>query len=206
MPHFAGLDTSSINGYYSQVQWGRDELNGSIPSSIGDLKHLRFIEMFQKVTGQPSHIDLPETFGNLTMLKTLLMIGSGRATHSLKLPQSMSNLASLTSFQIYGFDLQGGLPPGMFSIAALEAVYVNGVPLQSLPAVTGTPNLEVFSLIENGLRAPAPSFKGLSKLQAVEFTGNFLSGGTHDMFDGCTALQTVDIAANRLSCSLLRYV
>eukprot|EP00937_MAST-01D_sp_MAST-1D-sp2_P002222 g2222.t1 len=176
----------------------------SIPASISKLKHLRsFYFIARQRADDAAVITVPDSFGDLSMLRTFALCGQlGSPGQALALPSTLGNLNNLTMLEIDEFDISGNFPASVFSLPALASVVLNKVPLTSLPAVSAMTALHTFSLSSNGLAVPAPSFKGLSKLESVSFAGNKLTGDSKDMFDGCVSLVAVDVANNRLSCDL----
>eukprot|EP00937_MAST-01D_sp_MAST-1D-sp2_P006169 g6169.t1 len=179
----------------------------SIPASISKLGHLRSIYFIARQSpGDAAVITIPDSFGDLGMLRSLSLCGRlGRPDQALRLPSTLGQLINLTVLEIEEFGISGSFPDAVFSLPSLASVTLNKVPLTSLPAVSSMAALTTFSLSSNGLAAPAPSFAGLSKLESILLAGNKLTGGSEDMFDGCVSLVTVDIASNRLNCDLPRF-
>ncbi|MCW5520433.1 Two component regulator three Y domain protein [Aureitalea sp. L0-47] len=105
-----------------------NNVNGTLPESIGNLKNLRILELsFNKLSGE-----LPESLGNLTNLELLAF--NSNILHG-EIPASVGNLKKLKQLHLSSNFLTGQLPGSM--------IYLK--------------NLEVFNVFDNKLSGELPS-------------------------------------------------
>ncbi|CAA3030856.1 putative disease resistance RPP13-like protein 1 [Olea europaea var. sylvestris] len=85
-----------------------------LPNSIGDLKHLRYLDLAETLLKC-----LPESVSNLINLQVLILRGCYRLT---KLPASMENLINLFYLDIAGTDELNEMPQGIAQLKSLQTL------------------------------------------------------------------------------------
>ncbi len=118
-----------------------NNISGTLPESIGELKNLRVLELsFNRISGQ-----LPASLGNLSKLEMLAFNGNaltGNVPESLgglnklkqlhlssnfltgSLPGSLKNLKNLEVFNVFDNKLSGELPSEISKIKTLKEVII----------------------------------------------------------------------------------
>ena len=111
----------------TEIQLLFNNLDGNLPSSIGDLENLKLLELsFNKITGTiPSEIGLlskleffamngnnmegsiPQTMGSLIALKEL-HLSSNKLSGTI--PNTLNNLSELETFNVFDNSITGPLP------------------------------------------------------------------------------------------------
>lgn len=118
-----------------------NNLNGVLPSSLGELKSLKKLELsFNSISGKiPSELgnlkqlevlaingtalngSIPESLGNLSNLKQL-HLSSNQLSGSI--PESLGNLKNIEVFNLFDNDLFGTLPKGLASCQKMKELMV----------------------------------------------------------------------------------
>jgi len=94
-----------------------NNVEGTIPSSIGNLTNLETLELsFNKINGE-----LPTTIGNLKTLKVLALNGNNL---SGAIPTSLGNLTQLKQFHVSSNKLTGAIPASVQNLTLLEVFNV----------------------------------------------------------------------------------
>ncbi|RDK87042.1 leucine-rich repeat domain-containing protein [Marinirhabdus gelatinilytica] len=121
-----------------------NNLNGELPASIGNLTHLRTLELsFNKIEG-----NLPTTIGNLKNLQTLALNGNALVG---EIPSSVGNLTNLKQLHLSSNQLSGNVPSEINNLTALEVFnvfdnqLVGALPVQ----LANNSNLKELMIAEN---------------------------------------------------------
>jgi len=126
------------------VYWN---LNGMIPSEIGNLQHLEtlYIRNEPNLTG-----DFPPEFYNLSNLLELVFVNTGL---TISLTPDIQNLSSLEILQIGDSYLSGTIPEEIANMQSLRIIILQDGNLQgSIPAsFSQLSNLEILNLWNNNL-------------------------------------------------------
>lgn len=121
-----------------------NNIEGTIPSTIGDLQNLRVLELsFNKISGS-----LPESLGNLTKLEVLAFNGNYL---SGSIPASLGNLKSLKQLHLSSNTLSGELPAYIANLGKLEVlnVFDNDLSGEIPGQIAGIKTLKELVLAEN---------------------------------------------------------
>jgi Leucine-rich repeat (LRR) protein len=175
---------------------------------MGALTYLKVFEYsnYGGSVGNWPTLTFPPEIGNWSQLESFVYCGDQAQDTKLSLPASMGTWRNMTFLDIADMGLQSDFPTGVFASPSIVAVRIDAVPLLSIPPVGGMSNLAVFSLKNNGIKGPMPSFEGLTKLSTISFEGNKVTGGTVGSFDGCSSLKELDLKGNALDCELFNFV
>lgn len=121
-----------------------NNIKGELPESLGDLEHLKILELsFNKISGT-----LPASLGNLNDLEILAMNGN---YISGNIPASYGNLKNLKQLHLSSNKLNGEIPNSIGNMAKLEVFNVFDNDLSGeLPAqLAGISSLKEFVVAEN---------------------------------------------------------
>ncbi|QJD77318.1 leucine-rich repeat domain-containing protein [Spirosoma rhododendri] len=132
----------NANGRVTEVNFGSNNLNGTLPSSLGNLSELQrlviFIEPLLSGTlpaslGNLSKLQLleieytqisgsiPESLGNLKQLEQLLL---AKNELSGSIPESLGNLSSLKTLYLFVNQLTGNLPNSFASLPQIQSLHL----------------------------------------------------------------------------------
>lgn len=121
-----------------------NNVTGELPASIGDLVHLKTLELsFNKIEGA-----LPESLGNLKKLQVLAFNGN---TLTGTIPASLGNLTHLKQIHLSSNKLSGNVPSAINNLTELEVfnVFDNNL-AGSLPVqLANNRNLKELMIAEN---------------------------------------------------------
>lgn len=170
-------------GHVKGLLLGTNELTGTLPIELGNLKHLVTLYLAgNKFTG-----GLPSSIGNLTQLNDLYCYLSNL---SGPIPKEIGNMTNLRTIDLLGNNLTGEIPSEIGNLVNLETLRLNGNRLTgTLPSEMGNLiRLEELNLVNNQLTGEIPeSFSNL--------TGLIRKGKNNEVTgrDGyCFALRTWD--------------
>jgi len=168
-----GVSCDIYPGIVTKIDLSSNNLVGSIPSELGQLRTLEELVMHS------NHFygNLPKELVNLKTLKTLKL-----SKNDLQgtLPTEIKYLANLKEVDLSGNKFSGTLPVEISSLIALE----------------------VLNLSNNELGGTIPeNFNNLKKLRKVSIKNNLLRGNI-DMFESLTNLDTFDVSHNYLTGTL----
>jgi len=180
----------------SLVVSGNSLLTGSIPTSIGNLNNLTDIFLFgNNLTGS-----IPNSISHLTNLRTLV-IADNDFTNS-NIPNSISNLTNLVWLNLSNNNLNGNIPSFIGSLNNLTQLYLNNNNFSGSipPALSNLNNLHTIWLNNNNLIGDIPPEIGdLNSLQHLVLQVNQLSGSVPVELTGLSNLITLSIDNNELT-------
>ena len=162
---------SVSNDHVWSIGLENNNLRGSIPSALGNLKQLRYIQIGdQTIIGS-----IPPELGNLSELISLAFLGTNLTGI---IPPELGNLSNLQSLGLQNNDLTGSIPAELGNLTNL--VYIN--------------------LFGNPLTGNIPKELGnLSKLEDLSFGLNQLTGTIPKELGNLISLKTLVLKMNQLS-------
>ena len=141
-----------------------------LPSSIGDLKHLRYLNLsYSKITS------LPESTSSLYNLQTLLLKGCFYLT---KLPEKIENLVNLRHLNITNAKSIIEMPAGIAKLKSLRTLsnFVVGkdkiIDLMNLESLQGTLCISHLENMLDANDARKVNLKGKKNLDTLEMEWN----------------------------------
>ncbi len=214
-----GVTLNPFNDSVEQLSFGRNNLSGKIPSTLGRLTKLRWLNLsINQLSGEiPSELGglmnlqelylsntqlsgkIPSTIGDLTNLKVLHLSYNQL---SGKIPSTLGGLINLQWLDLSGNQLSGKIPSELGGLANLQYLYLSQNPLSGeIPSeLGGLMNLQELSLSYTQLSGEMPSvLGGLINLQRLDLSYNHLSGKIPSVLGGLTNLQYLYLYGNQLS-------
>ena len=170
--HWHGVETSR-NGRVTRLWLGVNDLNGEIPSELGNLADLEYLDLDGNELSGP----IPSRLGELVNLQRLNLSGNDL---SGSIPSDLGELVNLQRLYLSGNDLSGSIPSDLGKLANLERLYLS----------------------YNELSGAVPSELGnLGKLERIEVHYNRLSGTLPKELTQLTALERFRFHGNRNLCA-----
>lgn len=195
----------------------------SLPSEIGELRNLTSLIIYGGFEGA----DVPEAIGNLTNLTTLTFqqtgfvslphtIGNLKNIKSISwtnnkfkaLPEGMGGMTGLTSIQMYGNELEGGLPDDFINLTNLKTLTLYDNKLSgSIEILTKMPSLTSIDLSNNQLEGNIDfDWSSLTQLAYLKL-GNTKPEGNNrltgsipvSLLNLLEKLKTLDLSGNLLT-------
>ncbi|KAG1362579.1 putative LRR receptor-like serine/threonine-protein kinase [Cocos nucifera] len=194
--NLAGVLPNSISNLSIDMRFlyfGLNQISGSLPSDIGNLKNLVVISMGRNLlTG-----NIPASLGNLNALHELDV---SENKFSGQIPPSLGNISQLNQFFLSGNTLSGSIPIHLGNCRNLQVLDL------SYNQLTGTIPIEILSLSSlsegldlshNALHGNLPSEIGnLVNVNTLDVSENRLYGEIPDSIGKCTVLVNLDISGN----------
>ncbi len=172
-----------------------NNLDGSLPSEIGDLTALRgMILGSNELKG-----GLPAELGSLTELEALILRDND---FSGSIPVELGNLTKLFELNLGINGLTGSIPTELGALTMLETLNLNSNDVTGeIPAnLSGLTNLIELGLGSNNLSGPIPDeLSALVNLERLDFSQNDLSGQIPGPFSLLTNLEEIFINDNNIS-------
>lgn len=176
----------------------RLNLNGSLPSSLGNLDSLTHLVLsFNDIIGS-----LPPELENLT---NLFRIDLARNEITGTIPSSFGNLINLKLLDFSYNQLSGEIPFSLGNLTNLWTLSLSGNLLSgTIPSSLGNLiNLRKFYADNNTLSGSIPSFLGnLVNLESINLSFNQFTGSIPSSLGNLTNLFRLDLSYNRLSGSI----
>lgn len=188
-PPWFGITCDSANSHVVSIYLPENNLNGSLPASLGTLTSLQTLNL--------STNSLSGSIPPLATLTALQNVSLEENTLIGSIP-SLSALTNLVGFDVSDNKLSGVLPSldGLVKLQGFNAsINLFG---GSLPSLSTNTSLQVFDVHANALTGALPSLGGLTGLQAFYAQGNEISGSIPAL-DGLVSLQFLNLHGNQLS-------
>ncbi len=183
------------SGRVSAINLGNNNLEGYIPSSIGNLTNLSSLFLnANKLTG-----NIPNSIGSLTNL-TLIYLSRNNLSGSV--PPSIGNLTNLTTLSLSTNQLTGNIPFTIGNLTKLTRLYLRENYLEgSIPTSIGNlTNLVHLYLFSNRLTGSIPTEIGnLTKLIQLYLFYNELSGNIPTSIGNLTNMTWLYLNGNQLT-------
>lgn len=180
-----------VEGKIVGLNLSSNNLVGTIPSSIQDLKYLESFNVFKNnLKGQfPSelfkiptikHINisfnsftghLPESISLATSLVSLELFMN---KFSGNLPNNIGGLKNLEVLSLFNNNFEGALPQGLYNLNNLKELLLNSNLFEGEldENIANLTKLENLSLFDNQLKGTIPSLEKLTKLSALNLSLN----------------------------------
>ena len=152
---------TGLNGNVESLSLGKNNLSGSIPDELFDLKGLKVLRFF----GNNLEGEISPRFEELVSLELLQLSINDL---SGPIPSALGNLENLTVLQLYRNRLNGVLPPELGRLTRLGTLSVDANDLEGSipPEFGGMKNLRVLTANSTNLSGPLP--QELSVLENLE--------------------------------------
>ncbi|NJO15267.1 MAG: hypothetical protein HC877_05835 [Thioploca sp.] len=186
------------NGYVTKLYLENNNLNGSIPDSLGQLNQLQELSLSNN---QLSHF-IPDSLGQLRRLRILYL--SGNHLESF-IPNSLGNLVNLQGLYLNSNQLNGSIPESLGNLEQLQTLSLNNNQLNAaIPESLGNlRHLQGLDLSHNQLTGSIPRpLINLKKLQRLKLDYNQLSGTLPEWLEKLSNLQWLVLNDNQLSGSI----
>ena len=170
-------------------------LSGTIPSELGNLTNLQWLEFSSnQLSGE-----IPEELGNLTNLGSLGLFSNQL---SGEIPEELGNLTNLYGLQLSSNQLSGEIPEELGNLTNLQWLEFSSNQLSGeIPEELGNlTNLYGLQLSSNQLSGEIPEELGnLTNLYGLQLSSNQLSGEIPAELGNLTNLEVLWLSSNRLS-------
>ena len=188
----------------TEVRLALEQLSGSIPTELGDLSNLAWLNL----AGNELSGSIPAELGDLSNLERLYLGGNEL---SGAIPAELGDLSNLTQLGLYGNQLSGPIPTELGGLPNLRGLTLGGNQLsgQIPPELGGLSSLTVLDLGGNQLSGPIPAELGdLSNLKGtgewtsltgLDLSRNQLSGPIPAELGDLSNLKGLDLRDNELS-------
>ncbi|KAL6504603.1 hypothetical protein OROHE_023361 [Orobanche hederae] len=217
------ISIGNLSKVLTTLYMGGNDIHGTIPSSIGELKSLQLLNLsYTSLCGEiPSEIGLlkelrvlgladnnlfgkiPNSLGNLHLL-TEVDLSKNSLVGSI--PNTFGNLQNLISMDMSNNKLNGSLPIDIFNIPGLSLLlnlsrnHLTG----PLPLEIGLlESIAVIDISDNNLSENIPTaIRGCKSLEQLSLARNILSGPIPYTLGSVRGLETLDLSSNQLSGSI----
>jgi hypothetical protein len=178
-----------------QINFDQNNLQGSIPPSLGNCQNLLVLALSQNHLSGP----IPKEVLSISSLSMYLVLSENQLTGSL--PFEVGKLVNLGYMDISKNRLSGEIPSSLGSCESLEHLYLDGNFLQGpiSESLRYLRALQDLNLSHNNLTGQIPKFLGDLKLQSLDLSFNDLEGEVpiNGVFENTSA---ISISGNKNLC------
>jgi hypothetical protein len=169
-------------------------ITGQIPRAIGELTELRYLF----VSGNKLEGTIPAELFSLPKLQNIDISGN---SYSGAIPTGFGSMAALETLNLRGNAYAGAVPADILADASLAFLDVSSNALTgALPDFSAMTSLEYLAVSDNAWTAGAiPDLNALTKLKSLSMWDSNRIGDIPASLYTLTALQVLDLSANRLS-------
>ena len=140
---------SCRDGHVTGLALHQNQLNGNIPSELGNLNNLEYLVLWNNQL----HGNIPPELGNLDNL-IYLYLGPNKLTG--KIPAELANLSNLKHLYLSNNQLDGKIPPELGNLSNLKLLYLNNNQLCGELSLTSLNSLFKFNFDKNHLTVSDP--------------------------------------------------
>ena len=181
-------------GYVTSLSLASNNLIGSMPTVLGNLTNLLYINLYSnQLSGT-----IPSELGKLTKLKYLYLF-SNQLSGSI--PPELCNLSNLVDLFLSENQLSGNIPPALGNLTKLQNLFLCSNQLSgSIPPELGRlSNLQFLALSSNPLSGSIPPELGsLNSLGLLELDSNHLNGSIPPELGNLSNLWYLGLRDNQL--------
>ncbi len=185
------------DGCVTKLSLDGNNLNGTIPPSIGNLKRLRNLNLYSNnLFGE-----VPAEIGNLVELEILFLSSNNLES----IPTAIGNLVKLEELNFSSNGLTGIIPPEIGTLTELEYLSLhNNLLTGEIPAEIGNlTKLKQIELKDNNLSGEIPpSIGNLVLLEVLKLRHNELTGSIPIEIGNLTLLVSLSMRNNQLTGSI----
>ena len=177
------------------LQLGNKNLNGTLPSELGDLDALTNLQLNVNQLSGP----IPRKLGELA---NLLYISISDNELTGPIPMELGKLKKIRNLSIVNNQLSGSIPDSLGEMVALESLYLSSNQLSGpIPdALSELENLHSIQLTRNKLTGPIPMELGnLTQLTLLNLGHNQLSGSIPASLGEIATLTDLRLQYNQLT-------
>ena len=193
-----GITVSGSPHRVTELKLDRRQLTGSIPTELGALAKLEWLELaFNTVTGP-----IPQELAALANLR-VMRLHHNRLTGTI--PPELGTLANLQQLYLYVNRLSGSIPPELAALTNLRVLRLHHNRLTGpIPLELGVlGNLRQLHLHSNRLTGSIPPQLGtLGNLQNLSLLSNQLTGAIPPELGTLANLQSLGLGFNQLTGSI----
>ncbi|OMO74701.1 hypothetical protein CCACVL1_16524 [Corchorus capsularis] len=171
-----------------------NRLSGSIPPEIGDISTLTELILENNLLGGP----LPSNLGNLGHLSRLLLSANN---FTGTIPESFGILKNLTDFRIDGSSLSGKIPTFIGNWTKLARLDLQGTSMEGpIPStISELKNLTELRISDlGGSSSEFPNLEGMN-MEELVLRNCSITGSIPSYIGQMTPLKTLDLSFNRLT-------
>jgi Leucine-rich repeat (LRR) protein len=182
-----------VDNKVTEINLFRNNLSGTLPESIGDLKHLNHLNLaFNSISGM-----MPHTIVKLKYVK-VFKVEMNRIKGEL--PEAIGRMHSLEEFTAFNNFLSGVIPESFGTLKNLKILNLSSNNLKgTIPKSLGNlDNLESLGLFENSLEGVIPNTMGnLTNLKELVLANNQLGGAIPAEIGQLASLEILQIQNNK---------